>query len=287
MKRRPSGSRRAARLLASALACALLLVAGFLGVEWEQGDAGAHQQAQVADGAPSQAQGAGGAHQQAQHGAAQPTDAPFRLDWRKPDFSGVPEYSGEDYVELSGRVPSFTDTEMAAPEGTEVYGELDALGRATFAFAKLCENTRPAPGAKRNTNMPDPSGFVQAFYPEIGLDHLYERSHLIAYSLNDEAVNPRDLITGTHHLNQRTMQPFESAVRNGIDVVNEATGGSIHVLMRVTPDFREGELVARGVQIEALSLEDGGDSVRLNVYCYNVQPGVSIDYATGESRLDS
>ncbi len=261
MKRRPSGSRRAARLLASALACMLLLVAGFLGVEWEQGDAGAHQQAQ--------------------HGAAQPADAPFHLDWRKPDFSGVPEYSGEDYVELSGGVPSFTDAEMAAPEGTEVYGELDALGRATFAFAKLCENTRPAPGAKRNTNMPDPSGFVQAFYPEIGLDHLYERSHLIAYSLNDEAVNPRDLITGTHHLNQRTMQPFESAVRNGIDVVNEATGGSIHVLMRVTPDFREGE------QIEALSLEDGGDSVRLNVYCYNVQPGVSIDYATGESRLDS
>lgn len=133
--------------------------------------------------------------------------------------------------------------------------------------------------------MPNPSGFVQAFYPEAGLDHLYERSHLIAYSLSDEAVNPRDLMTGTRHLNQQTMQPFEQAVRNCIEAVDEATGEENHVLMRVTPDFRGDELVARGVLIEALSLEDDGQSVCLNVYCYNVQPGVQIDYATGESHL--
>lgn len=201
------------------------------------------------------------------------------------DFSQVPDYSGEDYIELNGGMPSFAPDELDVPEGTEVYGQLDRLGRATFAFAKLCENTRPAKGSKRNTNMPDPTGFVQAYYPEIGLNHLYERSHLIAYSLNDEAVNPRDLITGTEHLNQRTMQDFESAIRNCIDLVSEVTGEESHVIMRVTPDFRGDDLVARGIQIEALSLEDGGDSVSLNVYCYNVQPGVVIDYATGESRL--
>lgn len=199
----------------------------------------------------------------------------------------VPDYSGEDYIELNGGVPSFTEEELNTPEGTEIYGELDSLGRATGAFAKLCANTRPKPGSTRDTNMPDPSGFEQARYPEIGLDHLYERSHLIAYSLNDEATNPRDLITGTEHLNQSTMTDFETAIRNWISLADEELEQENHVLMRVTPDFRGNELVARGIQIEALSVEDAGESISLNVYCYNIQPGVIIDYATGESRLES
>ena len=201
-------------------------------------------------------------------------------------LANVPAYSGKDYIELNGGVPVFTEEELDAPEGTEVYGQLDSLGRATYAFANLCEDTRPPKGSTRDTKMPNPTGFVQAFYPEIGLDHLYERSHLIAYSLNDEAVNPRDLITGTEHLNQETMQPFEEAIRNCISAMNVATHSENHVVMRVTPDFRGNDLVARGVQIEALSLEDDGDSVCLNVYCYNVQPDVYIDYATGQSHLE-
>lgn len=277
MRRRPLRPRRTIAALASAAACVLVLVAGVFGGEWVQDDQSAQDQGQAASTA--------GQHASTAAPAASGQETSFRLDWQAPDFSDVPAYAGEGYIELNGGAPSFSEAEMAAPEGTEVYGELDGLGRATFAFAKLCENTRPETGSHRNTNMPDPTGFVQAFYPEIGLDHLYERSHLIAYSLSDEAVNPRDLVTGTHYLNQRVMQPFEAAVRNGIDVVSEATGEETHVLMRVTPDFRPGELVARGVQMEALSLEDGGDSVRLNVYCYNVQPGVEIDYVTGESRL--
>lgn len=197
-------------------------------------------------------------------------------------LSEVPDYSGQDYIVLNDNRPTFTESDREIPDGTEIYGELDALGRATGAFAKLCENTRPAKGSTRAKNMPDPSGFVQAKYPQIGLDHLYERSHLIAYSLSDEAVNPLDLITGTEHLNHDVMAKFEGEIR---DYLNAGYTHKRHVLMRVTPDFRGDDLVARGVQIEALSLEDDGASVCLNVYCYNIQPGVVIDYATGKSKL--
>lgn len=198
------------------------------------------------------------------------------------DLTEVPDYTGEDTIELNGGIPSFTADDLAVKDGTEVYGELDSLGRATGAFAKLCENTRPAPGSSREGKMPDPSGFVQAHYPEAGIDHLYERSHLIAYSLSDEAVNPLDLITGTEHLNQDTMSAIEGKIRG---YLNGGTGDSRHVLMRVTPDFRGEDLVAHGVQIEALSLEDEGRAICLNVYCYNIQPGVVIDYTTGQSHL--
>lgn len=264
--------RRVTPVIASALA-GVLLVAGCI------------SQADFDPSAASAGQSAAVHGEAAQEGVGASTAASLGHDPSLVDFPAVPDYSGDDYVEVNGGEPFFTEADKQVPEGTEVYGELDAQGRATYAFAKLCANTRPKPGSHRNQNMPDPSGFVQAFYPEAGLDHLYERSHLIAYSLNDEAVNPRDLITGTRHLNQQTMQPFEQAVRSCIEAVDEATGEENHVLMRVTPDFRGDELVARGVLIEALSLEDDGQSVRLNVYCYNVQPGVQIDYATGESRL--
>lgn len=202
------------------------------------------------------------------------------------DHEDVPAYSGEDYIELNDNMPQFTADEMLAQDGTECYGELDSLGRATSAFALLCENTRPKPGSKRNTNMPDPSGWVQAHYPEISLDHLYERSHLIAYSLSDEAVEPRDLMTGTAHLNHDVMGRFEDRIRAYLDEEKLTEEHDRHVLMRVTPDFRGDELVARGVRIEAFSLDDAGASICFNVYCYNVQPGVTIDYATGASRLE-
>lgn len=201
------------------------------------------------------------------------------------DFVDIPDYSGEAYIELNDNMPQFTADELAAPDGTEEYGALDSLGRATSAFAILCENTRPKPGSKRNTNMPNPSGWVQAYYPEIGLDHLYERSHLIAYSLSDEAVNPCDLITGTEQLNQKVMGSFEQKIRDYLDKEDVTPEHDKHILMRVTPDFRDDELIARGVQIEAFSIDDAGASICFNVYCYNVQPGIIIDYTTGESHL--
>lgn len=201
-------------------------------------------------------------------------------------LSDVPDYLGEDYIELNSGIPSFTDAEMSVEDGTEIYGELDYLGRATSAFAQVCGRTAPAAGSQRDLNMPDPTGFVQVTtYP--GINHLYDRTHLIAYSLTDEATEARDLITGTMHMNQDVMTKFEKKIRDQIAANDMATYEENHVLMRVTPDFRGEELVARGVQIEALSLEENGESICLNVYCYNIQPGVVIDYATGESRLES
>jgi DNA-entry nuclease len=201
------------------------------------------------------------------------------------DFADIPDYSGEAYIELNNNMPQFSADELTAQDGTEEYGALDSLGRATSAFAILCENTRPKPGSKRNTNMPNPSGWVQAYYPEIGLDHLYERSHLIAYSLSDEAINPCDLITGTEQLNQEAMSLFEQKIRDYLDQEDGTPEHDKHVIMRVTPDFRDEELIARGVQIEAFSVDDAGASICFNVYCYNAQPGIIIDYATGESHL--
>ncbi len=191
----------------------------------------------------------------------------------------VPDFSGKGYVRLNGNVPQFSENELNAPLGTEEYGNLDSLGRCTYAFAVTGKETQPT-GKRNNISDVKPSGWKQNMdLHSIGLDHLYERSHLIAHKLTAEDANPNNLITGTHYLNQGAMSEFETQVCNYIN----AAGG--HVLMRVTPVFANDELVARGVQMEALSLEDNGASVCYNVYCYNVQPDVTIDYATGRSWL--
>lgn len=193
-------------------------------------------------------------------------------------LADVAPYAGDPWVVINGNQPEFSPADLAALHGTEEYGALDALGRCTAAFAVVGPETQPT--AKRAGQRHNPSGWVQAFYPEIGLDHLYERSHLLAHSLTGEDDNPRNLITGTAYLNHEGMYDFERAVDNYVDL----TGN--HVIMRVTPLFQGSELVARGVQMEAWSVEDGGAGVCLNAYCYNVQPGVAIDYATGRSWLE-
>lgn len=189
--------------------------------------------------------------------------------------SDIPAYSGEPYVSLDDGRPDFSEEDFAVPLGTEVYGDLDSLGRCTFAFALVGPETQTdAPrGSLRSIK---PSGWVQNLDLP-GLEHLYERSHLIAHRLTAEDANERNLITGTSYLNQGAMQVWENEVANYVD----RTGG--HVLMRVTPQFEGDELVARGVRMEAYSVEDDGASVCFNVYCYNVQPGVTIDYVTGRS----
>lgn len=196
------------------------------------------------------------------------------------DAAAVPEYAGDPFIEVNGNIPDFTPEEKAVPYGTEVYGKLDSLGRCTGAFALVGRETQPT-SKRGNISDIKPSGWKQNLdLYSLGLDHLYERSHLIAYKLTAENANSQNLITGTHYLNQGAMSNFETIVG---DYVN-ATGG--HVLMRVTPLFVGDELVARGVQMEAYSLEDDGASVSFNVYCYNVQPGVAIDYATGDSWVE-
>ena len=189
----------------------------------------------------------------------------------------VPAYSGTPYVELDGNVPAFTDDELTTT-AFESYSPLDALGRCSTAYA--CVGTEIMPTEDRGSiGQVKPSGWQTVKYDCVDGKYLYNRCHLIGYQLTGENANEENLITGTRYLNVDGMLPFEDTVA---DYVQE-TGN--HVLYRVTPIFQGNELVARGVQMEALSVEDEGQGVSFNVYVYNVQPGVVIDYATGESQL--
>lgn len=190
----------------------------------------------------------------------------------------APAFADEPGVYIAGNMPAFTAADLAMPLGTEEYGALDALGRCTAVFALVGPETEPT-GKRGDISHIHPSGWVQASYPELGIDHLFERSHLIAHCLTAEDANEHNLIAGTNFMNQGAMQTLEQKMDRFVD------GTGQHLLLRVTPDFRDGELVARGVQMEAYSLEDEGEAICFNIYLYNVQPEVEIDYATGQSRL--
>ena len=170
---------------------------------------------------------------------------------------------------------SFTDDEWNAPTGYEYYEELDSLGRVQYAFANVGYETMP--NTKRGSiGMIKPTGWRTIRYDHLISDkYLYNRCHLIGYQLTGENANKKNLMTGTRYLNVTGMLPFENQIA---DYMKE-TGN--HVLLKVTPDFRNDELVARGLIMEAYSIED--DGCRFRVYCYNTQPGINIDYKTGES----
>lgn len=190
--------------------------------------------------------------------------------------SSIPAYDGAAYVEVDGGVPSFSEADFSAP--AEAYAPLDSLGRCGAAMAVVSRDTMPT-GERGSIGMVKPSGWHTVRYDDLISDrYLYNRCHLIGYQLTGENANERNLITGTRHMNVEGMLPFENEVADYV----EATGN--RVLYRVTPVFVGEELVARGVQIEALSVEDGGEGVSFNVFCHNVQPGIEIDYETGESR---
>ena len=183
-----------------------------------------------------------------------------------------------DYVEIDGNTPSFT-VDDATTDAFQSFSRLDWLGRCGTAYACLGLETLPT-DVRGDISEIHPSGWVQNFYDFIEGESLYNRSHLIAHCLSGQDANERNLITGTRHFNADVMEPIEAMVLNYI----EQTGN--HVLYRVTPVFEGDELVARGVQIEALSMEDGGQGVSLNVFLRNIQPGVAIDYATGNNWAD-
>ena len=183
-----------------------------------------------------------------------------------------------DYVEIDDNTPSFT-VDDATTDAFQSFSQLDRLGRCGTAYACLGPETLPT-DARGDISEVHPSGWVQNFYDFIEDESLYNRSHLIAHCLSGQNANERNLITGTRHFNADVMEPIEAMVLNYI----EQTGN--HVLYRVTPVFEGDELVARGVQIEALSMEDGGQGVSLNVFLRNIQPGVAIDYATGNNWAD-
>lgn len=187
----------------------------------------------------------------------------------------IPEYDGEPYVVIDDNEPNFTEEELQ-PEAYETYGTLDALGRCSIAEASIGEGLMPT--EKRGAiGQVKPTGWHTVKYDMVEGKYLYNRCHLIGYQLTAENANEKNLITGTRYMNTEGMLPFENMVA---DYIKE-TGN--HVMYRVTPVFEGENLVASGVQMEAESVEDQGADLSFNVYVYNVQPGVEIDYKTGES----
>ena len=195
-------------------------------------------------------------------------------------LESIPPYAGEPFVALNDNVPNFSEAEQNAV-GTEQYSELDPLGRCGAAFACCGREIMPKQGEKRGSiSQIKPSGWVQAFYENVSGKALYNRCHLIGWQLSAENDNRGNLITGTRYLNEDGMLPFENMIADYIKETNH------HVAYRVTPIFKGKNLVASGVQMEALSVEDNGDGICFNVYCYNVQPDIHINYKTGESSAE-
>lgn len=193
-------------------------------------------------------------------------------------LDAIPAYDGKAYVAVNNNEPFFTDSDMTTT-AFENYSELDSLGRCGVAYANICRDIMPTE-ERGKIGMIKPSGWHTVKYDVIKDRYLYNRCHLIGYQLAGENANPKNLITGTRYLNVEGMLPFENLVA---DYVNN-TGN--HVLYRVTPMFSGSNLVANGVLIEAKSVEDNGGGILFNVYCYNVQPGVGINYENGDSWLD-
>lgn len=195
---------------------------------------------------------------------------------REASLSELSPFSGQPYVVVNDNEPDFS-----AEEGTatsfERYHPLDELGRCGPAFANISTDLMPTQ-AREPLGQVKPSGWQTVKYDSVDGKYLYNRCHLIGYQLTAENANEKNLITGTRYLNVQGMLPFENLVA---DYIKE-TGN--HVLYRVTPVFEGEELVARGVRMEALSVEDGGEGVKFHVFVYNNQPGIIIDYTTGESR---
>ena len=191
-------------------------------------------------------------------------------------LDAMKEYSGEPYVVLDNNEPNFTEEDLTE-EPFETYAELDSLGRCGVTYANICQEIMPTE-KRGEIGRIKPTGWHTANYHElVDGNYLYNRCHLIGFQLAGENANEKNLITGTRYMNVDGMLPFENMVA---DYVHETNN---HVLYRVTPIFSGENLVADGVEMEALSVEDEGEGVKFHVFCYNVQPGITIDYATGES----
>lgn len=191
----------------------------------------------------------------------------------------IPAYSGTPYTEVNGNKPYFTEAELTT-QSFETYSELDSLGRCGMAYANVGQDLMPTE-PRGEIGAVKPSGWHLVKYDNVDGKYLYNRCHLIAYMLAAENANPQNLITGTRYLNVQGMLPFETKV---CDYVKN-TGN--HVLYRVTPIFDGDNLLADGVLMEAYSVEDAGEGICFCVFAYNVQPGIGIDYATGDNWAES
>lgn len=193
------------------------------------------------------------------------------------DLEGVPEFKGESFVVINDNKPEFEESDYTT-ESFESYSELDSLGRCGAAVANIGKDLMPVKD-RESISPVKPSGWQTAKYDCVEGKYLYNRCHLIGYQLSGENANKKNLVTGTRYMNVEGMLPFENEVADYVKKTDN------HVLYRVTPVYEGDNLVASGVQMEAWSVEDEGKGVCFNVYAYNNQPGVEIDYATGKSRL--
>lgn len=191
-------------------------------------------------------------------------------------LDNIPAYSSEAYTIINNNIPFFNESDLVT-YSYEKYSELDSLGRCGMVIANVGKDIMPTE-ERGNIGMIKPSGWHTVKYQGIDGNYLYNRCHLLGYQLTAENANVKNLITGTRYMNVQGMLPFENQVAEYVKTTNN------HVLLRVTPIFEGNNLLASGVLMEAKSVEDNGKGVLFNVYCYNVQPGVTIDYATGESE---
>ena len=191
-------------------------------------------------------------------------------------IENIPEYSGEPYIALNNNEPNF-DEKYSTTESFETYSDLDSLGRCGVAFANVGKDIMPTE-ERGSISQVKPTAWHSVKYDCVDGKHLYNRCHLIGFQLTGENANEKNLITGTRYLNVVGMLPFENMVADYVKETNN------HVLYRVTPVFEGDNLLAKGVQIEAESVEDNGEDILFNVFCYNNQPGIVLDYKTGESK---
>ena len=191
----------------------------------------------------------------------------------------IPVYSGTPYTEVNGNRPYFADADLTT-QSFESYSELDNLGRCGVAYANVGQDLMPTE-PRGEIGAVKPTGWHLVKYDNVDGKFLYNRCHLIAYMLTAENANPQNLITGTRYLNTQGMLPFETKVSDYI----KSTGN--HVLYRVTPVFEGDNLLANGVLMEAYSVEDAGEGICFCIFAYNVQPGIEIDYATGDNWAES
>lgn len=235
------------------------------------GDVGGSQTEEPAKS--SDMQEASAAHQDVKESETTPQEPAISL-------ADIPDYTGDAaYVVINGNIPDFKDSDMVT-DSFETYSELDSLGRCGVAYANV--GTDLMPTEKRGSiGQVKPTGWHTVEYDNVDGNHLYNRCHLIGYQLTAENANEKNLITGTRYMNVDGMLPFENMVADYVKETNN------HVLYRVSPIFEGDNLVASGVQMEAMSVEDGGEGILFNVFCFNVQPDITIDYRTGESSLGS
>lgn len=192
-------------------------------------------------------------------------------------IENIPEYTNKEYIIINNNEPYFTEEDYTL-KSFEKYSDLDLLGRCGVAYANVGIDTMPTT-ERGSIGMIKPTGWHTIKYDIVNGKYLYNRCHLIGYQLTGENDNEKNLITCTRQMNIGAMLEYENKVADYVKKTNN------HVLYRVTPVFKDSNLLATGVEIEAYSVEDNGEGIKFNVFIYNVQEGIEIDYTTGDSKL--